>query len=483
MQKNYLAQWVFFTIILSGLAGCMEAGDRSGVRLPSYVFATQTPEPREVTIVPALYEGYLANPGIGWQRDNSTYSSYIPETVVYAERAHITWRILNPQDGVYNWLPLDEAYHRAMEDGKQFSFRVFTMAGEIYGGHEVPDWVLERGANLLWNGEPDYSSCVYQEEWGRFVNALLERYDGQPGIVYMDISGYGNFNEWSWSDEQTEWDFLWEEAYNRGTATQASMTNLDAQARRRLADIFLGGSFQGHQCRAADGRIQTLNYSYLGAQKTQLVMPYAGTVQSTQYVFTRRNDVGFRFDCLGRGDDLPLEAYQIWLNAPVVYEFCGPEGFSFEFAWRDMRETHPALIHNNAFEGDPDELQEFMLPIGYRFFLKEATADYSVRAGQGLSLSMSWQNLGSSPIYPKMGHDFTLHIYDITQWLPAHPFSVGHVPEYKVDLIILIPRSLPVGDYALAGAIVNNITGLPLQLAVEGEYIMGKFVFFDISVD
>jgi hypothetical protein len=158
------------------------------------------------------------------------------------------------------------------------------------------------------------------------------------------------------------------------------------------------------------------------------------------------------------------------------------------------------LIHNNAFEGDPDELQEFMLPIGYRFFLKEATADYSVRAGQGLSLSMSWQNLGSSPIYPKMGHDFTLHIYlidrraaqivldhpvdvDITQWLPAHPFSVGHVPEYKVDLIILIPRSLPVGDYALAGAIVNNITGLPLQLAVEGEYIMGKFVFFDISVD
>lgn len=499
MKKNRPVQLMFTGIILFIMTGCMGGDGRYGIRLPSYAFETPTPEPRDVTVYPSLSEEYIANPGMGWQRDNSIYSSYIPETVAYGTRLDITWRILNPEENVYNWAPLDAEYSRATADGKQFSFRVFTMAGEIYGGHEVPDWVLQRGANLLSSGEPDYSSCVYQEEWGRFVNALLERYDGQPGIAYMDISGYGDFNEWNWTDLQTEWDFLWEEHYNLGVATEASMTNLDSQARRRLADMFIGGSFRSHQCRDVDGGVKTVSYSYPGAQKTQLVMPYAGTVQSTQYVFTRRSDVGFRFDCLGRGDTLPLEVYQIWINAPVVYEFCGPGGFAFEFAMRDVERTHPILIHNNAYNGDLEELRDFMMPIGYRFFLKEATADYSVHAGQGLSLSMIWQNLGTSPVYRKMGHDFTLHIYlvdgetgqvaldypvdvDFTRWLPSDPFSVEEAPEYEVSSIVPIPQSFPHGQYVLTAAIMDNRTGLPLQLAMEGEYINDQFVLFEITV-
>lgn len=497
MQRIHLNRWLFAAAMLFFAAGC--AGGRYGVRFSPYSFVTPTPEPLTVAVYPVRSEDYLANPGMGWQRDNSPLSSYIPETVAYGNRLAITWRILNPADGVYNWAPLDAEYARAAAEGKQFSFRVFTMAGEIYGGHEVPDWVLERGALILSSGEPDYSNCVYQEEWGKFVNALLERYDGQPGIAYIDISGYGNFNEWSWTDEQTEWDFLWEEHYNLGVATEASMTNLDSQARRRLADMFIGGAFASHQCRGADGRIRTVSYSYPGAQQTQLVMPYAGTVQSTQYVFIKRSDVGFRMDCLGRGDRLPLEVYQIWLNAPVVYEFCGPEGFDLEVARRDVLETHPILIHNNAYRGGLPELQEFMLPIGYRFFLKEAVADYSARAGQGLGLSMVWQNLGVSPVYPKMGQDFALHIYlmqkesgevvldhradvDLSRWLPADPYSIENAPEYAFDLTIPIPRDLPAGAYTLAGAIVDHRTGLPIRVAMQGEYIQERFVFFDVIV-
>ena len=65
----------------------------------------------------------------------------------------------------------------------------------------MPEWVLQKGAKILNSGEPDYSNCRYQEEWGKFVAELIARYDGNPDIAFIDISGYGNFSEWSWRDD------------------------------------------------------------------------------------------------------------------------------------------------------------------------------------------------------------------------------------------------------------------------------------------
>ena len=200
------------------------------------------------------------------------------------------------------------------------------MRGEDYGGHQVPQWVLDKGA-VIANGEPVYSNCVYQEEWGKFVNQLIKRYDGNPNIAFVDISGYGDFNEWSWRDNQTEWDEVWADAYASGKASPTTMSNVDAYARRALADMFIGGSISNHQCVDASNKVQTKSYSYGGFKNTQLVMPYAGIIQSSQYVFTRSKNVGFRYDCLGRdssttivtADRFLTELNQIWPNAPVPW--------------------------------------------------------------------------------------------------------------------------------------------------------------------
>lgn len=455
-------------------------------------------EPRPISINPVPYDGYLSNPGMGWQHDNSTYSDAYPETVMYT-RSGIRWKDLNPADGVYDWSPLDDRIARAALDGKQFSFRVFTMAGEIYGGHEIPGWVLDKGAVILPFGEPDYSNCVYQEEWGRFVNALLQRYDGNPDIAFIDISGYGNFNEWSWSDDQTEWDFMWEQSYAQGVADENTMENLDGEARRRLADMFIGGSFSSHRCRLENGEMEIVEYSYEGGKKTQLIMPYAGIRQSAQYVFSKRDDVGFRYDCLGRSEEIPYDGLSnIWVRAPVVYEFCGPGGFELANAWEIIRVTHPIIIHNNDYQGDVDELEQLLLPIGYRFFLKDALSHDAVDVGGALNLTMTWQNLGTAPVYPKL-HDFELRVYlidaetelviieqvvdaDLSDWLPADPFSQHTAPEYQINMSIPIPQSVSPGSYLLAGSIIDTRTGLPLKLAMAGEYLLGHFVLFEVSV-
>lgn len=454
----------------------------------------------QVGIFPEEYRGYLTNPGAGWQGDFSTSSNYLPETVHYSTRAEISWSQLNPGDGSYDWSYLDRQLAQAVADGKQYSFRVFTMSGEEYGGHQIPDWVINKGAVVLPSGEPDYSNCVYQEEWGRFVNAMLDRYDGNPDIAFMDISGYGNFNEWSWQS-QTEWDNLWAQQYEHGTAGPSTMENLDSEARRRLADIFIGGAYESHRCKGTDGQIHSVDYSYEGAQKTQLIMPYAGIVQSTQYVFAKRRDVGFRFDCLGRNDpdDLPAELLEIWRHAPVVYEFCGPSSFDMDLARVSVEQTHPIIIHNNNYKGDANELQELLTSIGYRFFPKRVSANSAGTAGEELAISMVWQNLGTSPIYPSMGQEPVLNFYlidrtsgqivlthpvdvDISSWLPADPFPSSNPPEYHFKANLPLPSDLAPGVYGLTLAIIETRTGTPIQLAVEGLTASGQLFLFDITV-
>jgi hypothetical protein len=445
---------------------------------------------------------YLVNPGIGWQDGPEPFGFMnFPETVSYSNRRQIGWSVLNPKKGKYDWSELDRQLDGAVESGKQFSFRVYTFVGEGFAGDMLPPWVLEEGAVLLLpTGEPDYSNCVYQENFGVFVDELRRRYDGNPDIAFIDISGYGNFNEWSWEDIQTEWDERWEHDFDNGTPTAASFQTLDGQARRRLADMFLGGSFEGHSCRMPNGDVAQVDYSYEGFQKTQLVMPYAGIAQSTEYVFFRRPDVGFRHDCLGRDparvyDKVGKEIDQIWRQAPVVFELCKPDEVEFEDAEALLEMSHGSVVHNNQWKYSIEQLEEMMLKAGYRYFLKQA--DVSVEDGQ-IVVNMDWQNNGSAPSYPKMGQDFSLHFYlvnvngravideeipaDISTWLPSDTLAED-APIYSVSATIPFPFFFRSGDYYVGVSILDRRTELPIQLAFGSPDRNGVQILFPITIE
>ncbi|HEX8991332.1 MAG TPA: DUF4832 domain-containing protein [Anaerolineales bacterium] len=441
---------------------------------------------------------YLSNPGIGWQRGSNPQGLVdLPETVAYAVRSTIAWAVLNPAEGVYDWSVLDSELEQAISAGEQFSFRVYTMAGEGFGGQRIPGWVRTEGATLQSSGEPDYSNCVYQQRWGDFVNALIQRYDGNPNIAFIDISGYGSFNEWDWGDE-TEWDPAWKDAFTTGTPGPWAFQTLDGQARRRLADMFIGGTFARHECRAQNGQIESVDYAYDGFRKTQLVMPFAGINQSTQYVRARRIDVGFRYDCLGRQKDEQLviqAAGDTWRHAPVVFELCDPSYYTTESAQAVSQQTHASLIHDNGSELDVQTLANLLQNVGYKYVLQSAKLSGTVQAGSTLSLSMVWHNVGLAPAYPKMGQDFRLHVYlvagtgqgtpvdelvsaDIATWMPADSPG-GKPPDNSILAELKIPSSLESGTYEVKVAILDQRTGQPIQLGLkdpdgEGRYLVAN---------
>jgi hypothetical protein len=446
--------------------------------------------PGTTTITFTTVTDYLPNPGIGWQEMAILDTPLLPETVFY-HRSRYNWRQQNPQANTFDWTTVDTDLQNAVAQGKQYSFRIYTMQGEIYSGHKVPQWVLDRGAVILPNGEPDYSNCVYQEEWAKFVEVMRQRYDGHTDIAFIDISGYGDFNEWSWRDDQTDTD----------------ESSLDAQARQRLADMFIGG--QGTiQCRLANNQSQTVTYDYPGFQHTQLLMPYAGIRQSSRYVAGRRSDVGIRHDCLGSvshtdtmmskiGDVIE----QTWPNAPIVYEFCPGQtsDVGYMAAANDiLRRTHGSIVHDNLRgERSAAPVIDLLRYAGYRFAPTQATYTSEAGAGDMLDLSLTWINAGYAPTYPRMGQDFELHVYltgadqsvlqdwpiaaNIAGWLPA-PAPSETPPQYQLQQPLQLPPSLSAGTYSLKMAIIEKRTGRSINLAIAGRDGQGRYPLGQIDL-
>ncbi len=494
--------WLF---IIGGLVSCSSVSEQ----MPTPPVTSVSPMPRITPTAPVEYmvvhpaqlrNTYLANPGIGWQTDSENAGSItLPVTVAYAVRRTIAWDILNPVQGEYDWSALDAALQQAVSEGRQLSFRIYSMVGEGLGGQKIPDWVRAEGAAMLSSGEPDYSNCIYQQRWGDFVDALVQRYDGNPNIAFIDISGYGDFNEWSWQN-QTRWDEPWQDALSAGTPNAAAFGSLDGQARRRLADIFIGGSFQQHACRDDQGQIQLVDYSYAGFRRTQLVMPFAGIRQSTEYVRWRRADVGFRYDCLGRSRDDQMvvqAAADIWRTAPVVFELCSPDQLDMASVQAVLQQTHGSLVHDNAYNLDPQPLEQLLLNVGYRYALTSASVARTAQAGGELRLSMIWQNMGLAPSYPKMGEDFNLHVYlvdasghavvdetlpqNIASWMPAAS-SDAAVPDNNVQWALQVPQATQPGTYDVQVAIMDQRTGQLLQLAFDAANDQGHYLVGQVTV-
>jgi hypothetical protein len=467
------------------LAGCGLVGDLRDAVRGANVREDATVDAAE----PPGFDDYLENPGMGWQEGTTLDDPVLPETVSYRRRRY-GWSRLNPEEGVYDWSRLDADLAAALAQGKQHSFRIYTMRGEVYGGHLVPGWAIEKGATILASGAPDYSHCVYQREWARFVEALRQRYDGHPVIAFIDISGYGNFNEWSWNEQTT---------LETGT--------LDSQARRHLADVFIGGSGI-IECRSAGGARERIAYSYPGFQTTQLLMPYAGIAESSAYVAGRRFDIGIRHDCLGSRKHTGGMRRRIghlmdrtWRQAPIVYEFCAGSLSDRDFmatADRVLRQTHASIVHDNLRgERSRAELARLLRDVGYRFVLTRARLPRVIARGLPFRMSTAWQNLGYAPAYRKMGQRLELHVFLLDQrgevaedwrlpadpalWLPADPVS-AEAPVHTITATLWTRAERDPGRYTVAVGVIDERTGRPINLAFTGRDEQGRYRLGEIEV-
>ena len=170
-----------------------------------------------ITVKPPDTGVALVNPAMGWTMhfysnmiDNygsrlapaDTLEDFPGLSTVYLR---VPWSFLEPQEGQFDWSLLDTPAQRWISRGKQVALRISCC--ESWMRYASPEWVQRAGAKgydftpgkgaheggVFW--EPDYGDPVFLAKLGKFLQALAQRYEGNPHVAFVDIGSYGVWGE------------------------------------------------------------------------------------------------------------------------------------------------------------------------------------------------------------------------------------------------------------------------------------------------
>lgn len=402
----------------------------------------------------------FANPGQGWMttRRMPDGPGRFPYSVAYFR---LNWEDIEPAEGQYNWQLIDEPLAAWARREARIAFRIMTTNAHTKGYYCSPKWLFDAGcksyeyvaggADIASGGaritriEPDYGDPLYLEKHGRFIQALAERYDGNPQIEFIDIGSYGIWGEWHTKHAQP-----W-------------------PVRKQIIDMYLNG-FRKTQLASMSDDAEALAYSL---------------ARGTGF---RRDGVGSPWheaNWIGSKKYAQVEGFaDQWKRAPVVFEWYGPYDYllerdwSFDRALDFMAANHVTFINDNVGKVPPEQmpkLEQLARRAGYRFVLRELSHPEHVARGETLTVAMNWSNVGVGKLYRR----YVLELYlldsagaivhqqpqseiDVTSWLPGDRSVAG---------ALRLPATLPSGQYTLGLALVDPASEKPaIRLAIDAPH-------------
>lgn len=384
----------------------------------------------------------------------------------------LNWGDLEPAEGRIRWQLIDESLRAWQARGARIAFRIMTTNAHSAGYYCSPKWLFDagcrsfeyvRGGEDTMSGgtrisriEPDYADPIYLEKHGAFLRALAKRYDGNPGIEFLDIGSYGIWGEWH-------------------TSHPASL----------------------------EVRTQIIDWYVTGFTKTPLVM-MSDDAEALAYALAR--GTGFRRDGVGspwhERNWIGSKKYasvagfgEAWRRAPVVFEWFGPfdfiarRGWSFERGIAFMLQNHVTCINDNIGKVPPEamaKLTELARRSGYRFVLRELDHPEAVARGGEIDLRMLWSNVGVGKLYRRF--PLTFYLLD-ESGTPVQTVTAAADPrtwfpgDHRVTERIQISRRCKPGTYHIAVAFADETTGAPaIQIAIDAPEKDRRYTVSTITV-
>ena len=414
----------------------------------------------------------FANPGAGWmsQQRSPKGEPRFPCSVVYVR---FNWADAEPAAGEYNWKLIDDVIAAWKPRGAAVALRVMTCNAHSAGYYTSPKWLFDAGCRSFEYAikkddptsggkpipriEPDYADPLYLARHGAFIKALGKRYDGQPGVEFLDIGSYGVWGEWH-------------TPHPAPLAVRTRIVDMYLDAFRRTPLVFMSDDAE--------------------------VLPYA----LEHGAGLRRDGVGSPWheqNWIGSKKYAAVPGMaDTWKKAPMVFEWFGnydylkSRNWSFDAAVNFMLSNHVTMINDNVGHVPPEampQLEKLARLAGYRFVLRELAHPLSVRRGADLGLKMKWANVGVGKLYrpfklrlslldaggqPAFSADAKA---DPRDWLPG---------EHDLVETIAVPPELKPGEYTLAVALADP-TGQhpPLRLAMDAPGQAGRYAVSKVKVE
>jgi hypothetical protein len=452
--------------------------------------------------------------------------------------------------GQYNFALIDTMLN-AVPPGQRFGFRIMPLNPQTPGNTNVTTgadgypvyadvpayfetgahgWLLPVDPKDPTEGHyfvPDWNDPAYLERITALLNALGDRYDGDPRMAWVDIGLYGSWGEWHTSGLPDSADYTHGIPY----APTAPYYAINQQA-------YLANT--GHAGAYAAGTVATktaIVAAHVQAfPTTQLVMLsddgdavcYAlGLPDQQAHIGLRRDSLGssvnsfyYQFpnalpDCDSAGDvgrilnrwrtaplvtepfgngsspTFPCQTFETYLPADASHAFnCSVAAYGGKVpnfcVDAEVLQSHVANINNGFLCAVPwavlpgaeqNAFRVAALDSGYRF----APVRITVHAGDApdtIVVRTEWHNIGVTPAYNAWNVEFSLRREDgdgrkALRWISdvdlRQVAPTGTTPFVVDDVVHLRGRAHP-GRYALR-IVVRDPAGYlnPMQLGLEGQ--------------
>jgi len=380
---------------------------------------------------------------------------YLPTTVSYCRWF---WKLLEPEEGQYDFTVIDKALEVAKERGQTLAVRLMAFGSSKQP--QVPDWYARKYPTVEEKHKstvlhiPNHDSVEYLEKWGGLVKEFAKRYDHNPLLETIDVTYIGP----------------WGEGAGDCSAAQCE----------RFAKLW------------AAAFVNTPKLGLIGDEQMKAAIAHGA---------------GWRADCFGDVKDVgshgvpknlswnhhfeayPREVYEcgatdVWKWAPVHFETCWvpmhwyKQGWDLDFILEQGLKFH-ATYFMPKYTALPDKwmdkLSAFCKKLGYRFIYRHARVDYQAPV-RGAFTFHSWiENVGVAPLYRK--YDFALrlrqgdreHIIvlpdDVRKWLPG---------DVWIDRKINLPEGMRPGYVELAAGLIDPQTQqAKVRFAVKEQFSDG----------
>ncbi len=479
----------------------MRSRNIAGVVLAVGLTASLSAQQATVVVKPVEIHDVLVNPGIGFmtfQRFNGDalnagikwtegfpidYQPFhgtlenkdFPMTSIAYFRVY--WRFLEPEKGVYNWDLIDRALQTAHARHQTLMLRVAPHGTDA--ASDVPAWYRQETGEKFhkapggWQATTgkwliDPENPTYAKEFGGFVRALGDRYDGNPDLDLVDISILA--------------------AWGEGAGTNL----LSDQTRHALVDSYMD-SFHKTPLVTQLGDEKTVAYTL--SKSYEAAGNNAAAQQRAASLGDARPHVGWRADCLGdlgsfsKTFNLMTDMYpeaiinlglaDAWKTAPVTMEACGVMQDWKNRDW-DLQYIIDQSIkwHVSSFNAKSSpvpaewraQVNDWLNRMGYRFVLRRFTYPATIDASRNLAFTSWWENKGDAPAYRRYPLALRLKSAknsavlitdaDVRTWMPG---------DNLYNNSVFVPGSVSAGDYTLEIALVDPSTREPkVKLAIAG---------------
>ncbi|MEF2247187.1 carbohydrate-binding protein [Paenibacillus sp. IITD108] len=408
-------------------------------------------------------------------------------------RVHIAWADFEPANNQWEWDRFDQFMSKINEQGKTAEVQLLmsespdpTEAG--FPHKYPPEWLFETaGCPYRWapygdtphySKQPIYYNSCYLDELEEAVNAFAERYDGNPGIAWVDLRAFSLFGEWSgWNDGQF---FPWPDATTR-TNTLRQIIDIYVNAfQETMVTMQNAGAHVNNSDPDANTqakRYQAFAFDYAAAQpgwgfRSDTVNSSGNWMDYSTWSQAQWNNRKTRRDHLQASEGANWDNSLYMLNNPrkVVQN-----------ALEDYRSNLQG-INNTGFEKWNDmkaAYGEWFTLLGrysgYRFLLAKAQYNDKVAAGGEFALTQTWTNNGVGFLPRK----YPLKVYfinpqnnevvwsavdqsfDQTRWFKGE--------YHDVKSSFTLPASLAAGNYDLYISMVDAAGEPKIKLPMDNE--------------